>query len=80
MGVRAFFELFSTSFFPAGENSTAVTITAVKDFVIEGDETVTFVLLESAPYGSDYTVGTPNIAEITIVDLINLIFGDSFEN
>ena len=62
---------------PANELSMSSTITPVKDFVIEGDETVTWTLQSD---NATYTVGSGILAEMTIADLIDLMFKDSFED
>ena len=62
---------------PANELSVFSDITPVKDLIIEGDETAVFTL------GSDntqYTLGSNIVAEMTIADLVDLMFKDSFEN
>lgn len=64
---------------PAGENSITVTLTAIKDFVIEGDETVIFTLLPPVAGYGDYTIGGQTTVLITILDLVNDIFRDGFE-
>jgi hypothetical protein len=53
------------------------TVTPVKDFIIEGDETVTWELYSDE---ATYTLGTDIFAEMTIADLIDLIFKDSLED
>jgi len=61
---------------PAGSLSKSSLVTPVKDFIIEGDETITWTLI---PDSRTYTVGIDILAEMTIADLVNLIFKDSFE-
>jgi hypothetical protein len=65
---------------PAGLNSASVTLTPVKDFIIEGDESLAFTLLASKPGNGDYIVGDQVVAEMTIFDLVDKIFSDSFED
>jgi hypothetical protein len=62
---------------PANETSMSSTVTPVKDFIIEGDETVTWELYSDE---ATYTLGTDIFAEMTIADLIDLIFKDSLED
>jgi len=62
---------------PANETSMSSTVTPVKDFIIEGDETVTWTLYSDE---ASYTIGTDILAEMTIADLIDLIFKDSMED
>lgn len=64
---------------PAGQNSATVTITPTKDFTIEGDETLNFTLLPPVPGNGDYTLGAGTTVEMIILDLVNEIFRDSFE-
>ena len=62
---------------PANQLSVSSDITPVRDNLIEGDETAIFTL------GSDntqYTLGSNIVAEMTIADLVDLMFKDSFEN
>jgi hypothetical protein len=49
---------------PAGSTSAVLTVTAIDDTIVEGDETVIVTLLES----SDYTLGALSSATITIAD------------
>ncbi len=49
---------------PAGETSTDVFITALDDALVEGDETVTLVVLTNAAYD----IGTPGHATLTLQD------------
>jgi len=65
---------------PGGQNSTSVTLTPIKDDIIEGDETLAFTLLASVPGNGDYSVGDQVLAEMTIADLVDSIFRDSFED
>ena len=65
---------------PADQNSASVTLTPVKDFIIEGDESLAFTLLASKPGNGDYIVGDQVLAEMTIFDLVDKIFRDSFED
>ena len=65
---------------PADQNSTSVTLTPIKDLIIEGDESVIFSLLASKPNQGDYIVGAQTTVEMTIFDLVNNIFSDSFED
>ena len=62
---------------PANEMSMSSTITPVRDFIIEGDETVTWTLYSDEV---TYTIGTDILAEMTIADLIDLVFKDSMED
>ena len=64
---------------PAGENSTTVTLTAIRDLIIEGDESLIFTLLPSVPNNGDYLVGAQTTAEMIILDLVDNIFSDGFE-
>jgi hypothetical protein len=61
---------------PANELTMSSIITPVKDFIIEGDETVIWTL---QPDNATYTVGADTLAEMTIADLVDLIFKDSLE-
>jgi len=64
-------------FIPANEFSAQVTLTPNFDLDdTEGDEITTFTLQGS----SAYTLGVPIEAIITIEDLVDLMFGDSFED
>ena len=65
---------------PAGQNSTMVTLTPVRDSIIEGDESLIFTLLPSVTNQGDYIVGTSTTAEMTIFDLVDRMFSDSFED
>ena len=65
---------------PAGQNSTTVTLTPVRDSIIEGDESLIFTLLPSVTNQGDYIVGTSTTAEMTIFDLVDRMFSDSFED
>jgi len=61
---------------PANQLSVTSVVTPIKDFVIEGDEVAIFTL------GTDntrYSLGVDIVAEMTIADLIDLIFKDSLE-
>jgi hypothetical protein len=49
---------------PSGEDSATITITPRPDSIEEGDETVNITLLEN----SDYAIGTPNSATVTITE------------
>jgi hypothetical protein len=49
---------------PPNSSSIAVTVTPIDDSLVEGDETVTLTITA----GTGYTVGTPNIATVTIMD------------
>ena len=63
---------------PANQLSATVTLTPIKDSnETEGDETAEFNLI-----GDDttYTVGSLTNAVITIIDSVDLIFGDGFES
>jgi hypothetical protein len=61
---------------PANELSVTSVITPHKDFVIEGDETVIFTLQTD---NTRYTLGSDTLVEMTIADLVDLIFKDGFE-
>ena len=65
---------------PAGQNSAGVVLTPIKDFVIEGDESLKFTLAAAVTVHGDYTVGAQTTAEMTILDLVDIIFLDSFED
>jgi hypothetical protein len=52
-------------------------ITPIRDLVIEGDETVTWTLYSDQ---GTYNLGTDVFAEMTIADLIDLVFKDSLED
>jgi len=60
---------------PANEFTAQVTLEPHQDNLVEGPETTTFMLQGN----SAYILGTPIEAIITIEDLVDLIFGDSFE-
>lgn len=62
---------------PANETSMSSIVTPVKDLIIEGDETVIWTLYSD---DASYTIGTDILAEMTIADLIDLIFKDSMED
>ena len=62
--------------FPADVLTVSSIVTPIKDFDIEGDETITWTL---QPYNSTYAVGTNNTAQMIIEDLIDLVFKDSYE-
>ena len=62
---------------PANELSMSSTLTPIKDNLLEGKETLTFTL---QPDNASYTVGSDILAEMTIADLIDLMFKDSFED
>ena len=49
----------------------------IKDLVIEGDETITWTLISD---GRTYTMGTDILAEMIILDLVDLVFKNSFED
>ena len=53
---------------PAGQNSTSVTLTPVKDNFNEGVENLVFKLLPSKPNQGDYIVGAQTTAEMSITD------------
>jgi hypothetical protein len=48
--------------------------------VIEGDESVSFTLLPPPSGQAHYTVGAQDMAEMTILDLVDKVFFDSLEN
>lgn len=50
------------------------------ELVEEGDETAIFTLLGPQLAGHDYTVGAAAQGLITILDLVDSIFKDSFED
>ena len=62
---------------PANETSISSIITPIRDSVIEGDETVTWTLYSDQ---GTYNLGTDVFTEMTIADLIDLVFKDSFED
>jgi len=53
---------------PAGQNSTSVTLTPVKDNFNEGVENLVFNLLPSKSNQGDYIVGAQTTAEMSIAD------------
>ncbi|MEE4173610.1 MAG: Calx-beta domain-containing protein [Xanthomonadales bacterium] len=53
---------------PAGQLSTPVTLTPLRDNLDEGAENFTVELRSPGTAGSDYTIGNPNSAELTIAD------------
>jgi hypothetical protein len=61
---------------PADMLSMSSTVTPIKDFVIEGDETVIWTLIGD---GLSYTVGADTDAEMIILDLVDFVFKDGFE-
>ena len=64
---------------PAELLSASAILTPVRDLVLEGDETLTFTLQEGAAYGSGYSA-EPNITvDIVILDLVDVVFKDGFE-
>lgn len=65
---------------PAGQNSASVTLTPIKDFTIEGGESLIFTLVGPATGQPDYVVGAQITAEMTILDLVDDIFSASFED
>jgi hypothetical protein len=65
---------------PAGQNSTSVTLTPIKDFIIEGNESLIFTLQPNPANQPDYNVGAQTTAEMIILDLVDKIFFDSFED
>ena len=48
--------------------------------VIEGGESVSFTLLPPPSGQAHYTVGAQDMAEMTILDLVDKVFFDSLEN
>ena len=70
------FPNFQSLTIPANELSISSFITPVRDSIIEDEETVIWTL---APDNATYTMGTDRLAEMTIADLIELMFKDSFE-
>jgi hypothetical protein len=50
---------------PAGQGSTTLTITPLPDGIVEGDETV---ILTISPSATEYVVGAPSSATVTISD------------
>ena len=65
---------------PANQLSQSVTLTPVFDEIVEGDETAGFKLLGPLSVGHDYTIGIPDQGEILILDFVDGIFADSFED
>jgi hypothetical protein len=53
---------------PGGQLSTTVTLTPLRDNLDEGAESFTVALRSPGTAGSDYTIGNPNSAELTIAD------------
>lgn len=53
---------------PGGQLSTTVTLIPARDNLIEGTETFTVTLSDRRTAGNDYTIGTPDRAELAIAD------------
>ena len=75
-----FVALTGAATIPAGQLTTTIPVTAIRDNLVEGDETVLLTLSSS----SDYTLGT-SAASLTILDIPfdqwrNTFFGDSILN
>lgn len=64
---------------PGSSLSQTVTLTPTRDNLIEVPENVTFTLLEPQLVGNDYTIGAPFAGEIIILDFVDIIFRDGFE-
>ena len=64
---------------PAGELSASAIFTPKRELIIEGDETLTYTLQEGSDFNSGYTAGSQNTAELVILDLVDSIFEDGFE-
>jgi hypothetical protein len=64
---------------PADQQTQTVLLTPDQDNMIEGDENITFTLLDPQDPNSDYTVGSPSVAVVIILDFQDVIFRDSFE-
>jgi hypothetical protein len=62
---------------PANEHSVSSIVTPIRDFVIEGDESVTWTLYSDQ---GTYNLGTAVFAKMTIADLVDQVFKDGFEN
>ena len=71
--------VFTFITFSASSLSQSVVLTPVFDEIEEDDENVTFSLLGPQLAGHDYTVGEPSLAEIIILDFVDIIFRDGFE-
>jgi hypothetical protein len=64
---------------PGGQLSQVVTLTLVSDELIEGDETFIVQLRPPGDVGHDYTIGAQTNGQITILDFVQIIFKDGFE-
>ena len=64
---------------PASMLSQSAALTPALDNPIEGVENVTFTLIDPQLAGHDNTLGPPSEAEIIILDLVDRVFIDGFE-
>ncbi|HKX56367.1 MAG TPA: hypothetical protein VJN01_09700 [Xanthomonadales bacterium] len=72
--------LLGTHAVAEAQDDVVVTLTPVFDQVIEGDETFSVEMHPPGDTGHEYTIGAPANGQITILDFIQLIFRDGFED